>query len=335
MRRIKEIREKEPERQIDYTDETWLNSGHRVKKEWIDLKALENPRRSIHDYGTFGYTKDPVGRGNRLIIVDCITEDGPVPGALRTFSTQTTSKKVKKYDFPPVESAVADEKAREMQKIKKQNDHMEENLQASTSTKNKRKEKSNHQLFVNKSKEDDDVEVGDEKHEEEAGILEDFDYHDNINGESYEKYFENVCELLKPNSVIIIDNASYHSRNTDDLPVSKWKKSQFQDWLKVHKIPFRSDALRTELWMLCKIHRATNTSKVVDNIAKRYGHEVLRLPPYHCDLNAIELIWADEKNFVARENKEMTLESVEKLFRKRRAGITAEMCKKCRTCGTR
>ena len=67
--------------------------------------------------------------------------------------------------------------------------------------------------------------------------------------------------------------------------------------------------------MLCKIHRATNTSKGSYNIAKRYGHKVLRLPPYHCDLNAIELIWADEKNFVARENKERTLESVEKLFR--------------------
>ena len=108
------------------------------------------------------------------------------------------------------------------------------------------------------------------------------------------------------------------------------EKSQFQDWLKDHKIPFRPDALRTELWMLCKIHRATNTSKVIDNIAKRYDHEVLRLPPYHSDfINTIELIWADEKNFVARKNKEMTLESVEKLFRKRRAEITAEMCKKC------
>ena len=181
LRRIKKIREKEPEHQIVYTDETWLNSGHRVKKEWIDLKALENPRCSIHDYGTVGCTKDPVDRGKRLIIVDCITEDGPVPGALWTFSTQTTSKKVKKYDFPPVESAVADEKAREMQKIQKQNDHMEENLQASTSAKNKRKEKSSHQLLVNKSRKDDEVEVGDEKHEEEAGILEDFDYHDNIN----------------------------------------------------------------------------------------------------------------------------------------------------------
>ena len=142
LRTIKEIQEKEPERQIVYTDETWLNSGHRVKKECIDLKALANPHRSIHDYGTIGCTKDPAGRGNRLVIVDCIIKDGPVPGALWTFSTQTMSKKVKKYDFLPVDSAVVDEKAREMQKIQKQNDHMEENLQASTSTKNKRKEKS-------------------------------------------------------------------------------------------------------------------------------------------------------------------------------------------------
>ena len=206
---------------------------------------------------------------------------------------------------------------------------MEEHLQASTSTKNKRKEKSSHQLFVNKSEKDDEMEVGGKKHEEEVGILEDFDYHDNINAESYEKYFENFCKFFKLNDVIIIDNANYHSRNADDFPVSKWKKSQFQDWLKDHKIPFRPDALRTELWMLCKIHRATSTSKIIDNITKRYGHEVLRLPPYHCDLNAIELIWSDEKNFVAHENKEMTLESVEKLFRKRRAEITAEMCKKC------
>ena len=56
-----------------------------------------------------------------------------------------------------------------------------------------------------------------------------------------------------------------------------------------------------------KKYRKDKTSKVTDNIAKKYGHEVIRLPPYHCDLNAIELIWADEKNCVARENREMTL----------------------------
>ena len=73
MRRIQEIRKNEPDREIVYTDETWLNAGHRIKKEWIDLKALQNPCRSIADYGTVSCTKDYMGRGKRLIIADCTT----------------------------------------------------------------------------------------------------------------------------------------------------------------------------------------------------------------------------------------------------------------------
>ena len=45
-------------------------------------------------------------------------------------------------------------------------------------------------------------------------------------------------------------------------------------------------------------YRTDKTLKVFDNKAKKYGHKVIPLPPYHCDLNAIELIWADEKNYV-------------------------------------
>ena len=57
--------------------------------------------------------------------------------------------------------------------------------------------------------------------------------------------------------------------------------------------------------------------KLSTKFAKKYGHEILRLPPYHCELNAIELIWADEKNYVARENKGLTLNQAEELFRKK------------------
>ena len=106
-------------------------------------------------------------------------------------------------------------------------------------------------------------------------------------------------------------------------------KKQFQSWLTENKISLKPNALRSELWMLCKKYRTDKKSKVIDNIAKKYGHEVIRLPPYHRDLNAIELIWADEKNYVARENREMTLKSVEALFREQRSQITAENCKKC------
>ena len=70
-------------------------------------------------------------------------------------------------------------------------------------------------------------------------------------------------------------------------------------------------------------------TKIVEEIAKKYVHEVLRLPPYHCELNAIELIWGDEQNYVPRENKSMTIEGVDKLFRKRRGEINKEICRNC------
>ena len=62
-------------------------------KKWVGLKVLENPRRSIVDYGTVGCTTDLMGRGKRLIIVDCITENGPILGALWTFSTESKTKR--------------------------------------------------------------------------------------------------------------------------------------------------------------------------------------------------------------------------------------------------
>ena len=77
------------------------------------MEALQNPRRSIADYGTVGCTKDLMGRGKRLIIVDCITENGPIPGALWTFSTESKTKREEKHDFQFIETAVAEERDHE------------------------------------------------------------------------------------------------------------------------------------------------------------------------------------------------------------------------------
>ena len=52
-------------------------------------------------------------------------------------------------------------------------------------------------------------------------------------------------------------------------------------------------------------------------------------PPYHCELNPIELAWAAEKNFVAKENSEMKLDFVEKLFRKKRNDLSREFWENC------
>ena len=110
MRRIQEIRKNEPGREIVYTYESWLNASHRIMKEWIDLEALQNRRRSIAGYGTVGCTKDLMRRGKRLIIVDYITENEPIPGALWTFSTESKTKREEQHDFQFIETAVAEER---------------------------------------------------------------------------------------------------------------------------------------------------------------------------------------------------------------------------------
>ena len=76
----------------------------------------------------------------------------------------------------------------------------------------------------------------------------------------------------------------------------------------------------------------------MQTVAKEYGHEILRLPrglppppppSYRCELNPIELAWAAEKNYVAGENKNMSLDSVEKLFRKKREELPEDFWRKC------
>lgn len=55
-----------------------------------------------------------------------------------------------------------------------------------------------------------------------------------------------------------------------------------------------------------------------------HGHSVLRLPPYHPDLNPIELIWSDLKNWVSSRNVTFKIEDVQKLCEEKFNLITKE-----------
>lgn len=59
--------------------------------------------------------------------------------------------------------------------------------------------------------------------------------------------------------------------------------------------------LRPQLLALAKQNKPEPTY-VIDEIVREYGHEVLRLPPYHPDLNPIELIWSQVKKLIASRN---------------------------------
>lgn len=64
-------------------------------------------------------------------------------------------------------------------------------------------------------------------------------------------------------------------------------------------------------------------------MAKTQDKIVLRLPPYHCELNPIELIWADVKNYVAENNKTFKFADVKNIFGDAINNITSDKWKNC------
>ncbi|GJQ67135.1 hypothetical protein Trydic_g8054 [Trypoxylus dichotomus] len=54
------------------------------------------------------------------------------------------------------------------------------------------------------------------------------------------------------------------------------------------------------------------------------GRTVLRLPPHHCDLNPIELVWAQVKHHVAANNKTFKISEVKELLLERLDVVTPE-----------
>lgn len=52
---------------------------------------------------------------------------------------------------------------------------------------------------------------------------------------------------------------------------------------------------------------------VIDEMAKSENKTFLRLPPYHCELNPIELIWDQIKNVVASKNTTFKIGDIKEL----------------------
>ena len=121
------------------------------------------------------------------------------------------------------------------------------------------------------------------------------DYHGGMNHQTVVRWLQ---EKLIPNiprkCVLVIDNAAYHNVQEDRCPVTSTTKPAMREWLTRHGIQWSEKMLKAELLELCRKHKQEPVY-VVDQILARHGNLALRLPPYHADLNPIELIWANFK----------------------------------------
>lgn len=140
------------------------------------------------------------------------------------------------------------------------------------------------------------------------------DYHSEMNSENYGKWLEQqLIPNLPAQSVVVIDNAPYHSVQIHPAPTSNSRKAEMINWLNEKNIVFHPDMLKPQLYEIIKRHKKQYIQYKYDQLLEAHGHSVLRLPPYHPDLNPIELIWATVKNNVAQKNVSFKLEDVKVL----------------------
>ncbi|XP_049808947.1 uncharacterized protein LOC126252124 [Schistocerca nitens] len=154
-------------------------------------------------------------------------------------------------------------------------------------------------------------------------------YHEEICAEIFEKWFQDVLPRLQENAVIVLDNALYHSRRKEKVTNANSNKHEISEWLKSKNIDFEDGMLKKELLDIVKNHRTVHNEYAIDEMAKNARKTVLRIPPYHCELNAIELVWPRIKGYVAAKNKTYKMPEVEVLLEEAVRTVTAEDWNKC------
>lgn len=154
------------------------------------------------------------------------------------------------------------------------------------------------------------------------------DYHGQMNRDLFQKWFrEKWLPNIPEESIIVMDNASYHNVLAEySAPTPLCSKKKIHAWLEANKIPCKDDCLKVELVEILR-KMAPEPTYEIDVIARQNGHEVIRTPPYHPELQPIETCWAILKNEVAR-HCDFTLDNLmiqlENAFQK----VTAKTCQK-------
>ncbi|CAH2101829.1 unnamed protein product [Euphydryas editha] len=141
------------------------------------------------------------------------------------------------------------------------------------------------------------------------------DYHSNMNFDNYAKWLnEKLLPNLPEKSVIVMDNASYHNTRSSKIPTSNSNKGEMQKWLTENGISFDNNFKKDEIYDLIKNNKDRFITFKIDEFIRKKGFEILRLPPYHPELNPIENIWGIIKNRIASKNVDQTMTVVQSLI---------------------
>lgn len=96
-----------------------------------------------------------------------------------------------------------------------------------------------------------------------------------------------------------MDNASYHSirQKGTKPPTSATRKAEMQEWLNKNNINFDIRSIKPKLYNIKQ--NKPDPVYEIDELLKRNGHNVVRLPPYLCASNPLSwygVIWNVENS---------------------------------------
>ncbi|XP_029161628.1 uncharacterized protein LOC114940625 [Nylanderia fulva] len=129
------------------------------------------------------------------------------------------------------------------------------------------------------------------------------DHHNEMDSDTFLKWFKNILPSLDDNAVIVMNNASCHSVKLEQLPNASWKKCEIIKWLEDKGKEISEDMVKAELLQIVALQKNRFDKYVIDEMAKQDNKTVLRLPPYYCELNPIEMVWSMVKEYVKNNNK--------------------------------
>lgn len=141
------------------------------------------------------------------------------------------------------------------------------------------------------------------------------DYHQEMNATTFEDYLVQLCPKLGEGAVLIMDNAPYHSRKLSHPPTKSSRYGDMTVWCDENDIEYDHERATTDRHVKNRFTkdaffhqyvapniRPQHTMYAAEAIAAEYDVEILRLPPYHCFFNPIEMAWSVIKRYVGARN---------------------------------
>lgn len=141
------------------------------------------------------------------------------------------------------------------------------------------------------------------------------DYHQELS-DHFHLWVRNILlPSFPPKTVLVINSTTYQNIQSQRIPNLDSNAEQMKQWLHFNNINFNENMLRPELHQIIKKHvsKFRKQKSIIEQLLTERGHSLLKLPSDHPDLNPIDLMWADVKNYVANRNTTFQVSSIKLL----------------------